>query len=149
MARQREEDADLHLSDTLEEIGDDGLSCHHEEHQHIEFDTACSHVYERLVGCEDTCYLPWESHGKPPSYKQDAGGDGNSQPEYAHHAVVFHGTVVVAGNGLHALVHTDDKHEEHHGYAVGDGVGTHGHVAAIAHELIVHENHHDTCRGIH
>ena len=50
---------------------------------------------------------------------------------------------------MHALGDTHHKHEEGHHHAVGDGIGTHGHIAAIAVELVVHEDDDDASGTLH
>ena len=58
-------------------------------------------------------------------------------------------TIVIAHDGLHALVHTHDEHKQHHHHRVGYGIGSYRHIATIAHELVVHEDDNHTGRDIH
>ena len=64
-------------------------------------------------------------------------------------AVIVAGTVVVAGDGLHALAEAEDEHDEEHGVVVHDAVGPHGKVAAIADKLTVEQGHHERGGEVH
>ena len=59
------------------------------------------------------------------------------------------GSVVIAGDRLHTLVHAHHKHHEYHGDTIGDAIGTYGEVAAEAHQLVVHEDDHHASANIH
>ena len=50
---------------------------------------------------------------------------------------------------MHTLVHAHHKHHEDHGDTIGDAVGSHGEVAAEAHELVVYEDDHHAGAYIH
>ena len=58
-------------------------------------------------------------------------------------------TVVVAGDGLHALAHAKDEHDAKASKRVDDAIGTHSEVATIADELAVEQGHHTRGRHIH
>ena len=57
LSRQGEEDADLYLSDALEEIGDDHLESDDREADHHHSDGLDAQVYQRLVCSKQSCAL--------------------------------------------------------------------------------------------
>lgn len=75
-----------------------------------------------------------EEGAEEPTEGGDDGGSADGEPEDAEETVVLAGTEVIAGNGHHTLVETDDGHDDEEVDAVDDAVTAHGGVAAIVGE---------------
>ena len=149
LSREREEDAYLHLSDALEEVGDNHLETDDREAEHNHSDCLDAQVYQLLIGREHSCAVVRQEHRYQPSYHHDGGGGNDAQVQYAHQSVQFLGSIVVACNRLHSLVNAEHKHHEHHRNTVGYSVGTHREVASESYQLVVDEDNDDAGAYVH
>ena len=71
-----------------------------------------------LIGGEQSDAGSRKQFGHEESRGGDTGGGNDRQLQYAHQSVGALRPVVVAGNGLHALVESDADHHEHEGKPV-------------------------------
>ena len=65
------------------------------------------------------------------------------------HPVRFHGSVIVADDGLHALREADDEHREQDENPVDDAEGAYGQVPAVVRKLPVDGNGHRAAAHVH
>ncbi len=77
----------LHLSDALEEVGDDHLESDDREAEHHYSDGLDAQVYQRLIGSKQLCAVVRQEHGYQPARHHDAGGGNDAQVQYAHQSV--------------------------------------------------------------
>ena len=90
----KEEDTDLHLSDALEEVGDNHLEPDDREAEHHHSDSLDAQVYQLLIGCKQSCAVVRQEHRYQPARYHDGGGGNDAQVQYAHQSVQFLGSIV-------------------------------------------------------
>ena len=81
LSREREEDAYLHLSDALEEVGDNHLEPDDREAEHHYSDCLNAQVYQLLIGCKQSCAVVRQEHCYQPARYHDGGGGNDADIE--------------------------------------------------------------------
>ena len=101
------------------------------------------------VGGEQPHQQAGRERARRPSRHRHARADEDGPAQDACRAFVQPRPVVVADEGLDALVQPDDNHDDERRDAVDDAVSPDGQVAAVAQQLHVDEHHHEAQRQMH
>ena len=140
-----EEDALLGVADALEERRGNDLDANNGEHHHEATEGMGRHADEfgRVLGKERSTRRGEERADEKASHGHHGGND-ECMFQHAYHTVVALGAEVVAGNGLHALVQTDDHHHDEEYQTVANAEGAYGHVATVGRQATRHHGCHKT-----
>ena len=148
LPRQAQEDGVLRPADTREEVNRNHLKTNPQHAGADDTHRADGLLYQRGVVREDTHHEMGQTLAQE---KERGGGDGaqeRGEEERTQHPPILLRTVVVAHYRLHTLVepHHNRRKDKHH--AVNHPVGRYCHIAPVATELVVDDNHHEATRQI-
>ena len=149
LARERQKHAHLCLAYTLEESRTHHLHTHYGEHKHDDTYGMFGDTYQRLVGGKESGALIRYGLGNDEARGGYAHGNTHGVLQRQQQTIVVTRTVVVAGNGEHALVHTHINHHEDESYLIADAEGSYCHIATMAHQSVVDEDDDDTRADVH
>ena len=90
-----------------------------------------------------------QKHCYQPAHRHDTHASHNGDVHNTAQAVELLTAIVIAGNGLHALIQSHDKHHKHHAQRIGNAIRSNGQISAIAHQLVVHEDDNDAGGSVH
>ena len=140
LPRQREEDALAGVADALEEAGRDDLHSDDGEEQGDDAQALGRPLDEFGVGGES----PGTGFGQELACDETCGRHDGAEDQGiaqdAEQAVVALGAEVVACDGLHALVESDDDHHDEEHKTVRYAVGADCHIAPVAHHALVDDD---------
>jgi len=149
LAGEGEEDALFGHADALEEVDGHHLETDDGEGEHQQEEAVGGLADELVVGGEGACHqLGYEGTGEEGG-RGDEGGGIDGEAHHPVHTVELAGTVVVSGNGLHALVKAHDYHHEEEYHAVGYAVGSDGEVATVLLQPLVDEDDNEAGAEVH
>ena len=145
LTRQGKENALARIANALKESGGNDLHSDDGEHHHQTIQCVGRHLdqFRRTFGKE----------GGKRSGKEGSDAEANHRDGCACHqgdfqntddAVVVSSPEIVARNGLHALVQSDDDHDDKQNQAIRDAERPHGSVAAVGCQTTGHQRSHQT-----
>ena len=103
---------------------------------------------QRVAGVKDAQQLGGEQLHDDHAHQHDAGGVGGGQLDGGQHPLGLAGTVVVAQNGHHAVVHAEHGHEHKALQLEVHAEEGHGGAGEV-HQDAVHAQHHNAADGLH
>jgi len=102
-----------------------------------------------VAGVEEADQPGGKEHDDQISHERHDRGGGESEADGGADAVVLAGAVIVADDGLAALIDAEDRHEEEHGDAVEDPHDRNGEIPAESLQLVVDDDGIDAGDDVH